>query len=178
VLGFVERLAGDLVASEAAFRRSYDMLDREGDTAHLATAAALLADALHDLGREEDAEHFTSVSETLGAADDAFVQMRWRAVRAKVRVRQGRIEEAVVLAKEAEQLGRGTELHPFAEVLLDLAEVLDAAGLDTEAVRAVEEAIDLYLDKGDIAGAARARRTRDAVGRNEQGPTKPDRLDE
>ncbi|HUR05884.1 MAG TPA: adenylate/guanylate cyclase domain-containing protein [Nonomuraea sp.] len=178
VLGFVERLAGDLVASEAAFRRSYDMLDKEGDTAHLATAAALLADALHDLGREEDAEHFTNLSETLGAADDAFVQMRWRAVRAKVRVGQGRIEEAVVLAKEAERLGRGTELHPFAEVLLDLAGVLDAAGLDKEAISAVEEAIALYLDKGDIAGAARARRTRDAVGQKAQDPAKPEHLDE
>ena len=163
VLGFVERLAGDPQASEAAFRRSYEMLEREGDTAHRATAAALLADALHDLGRNDEAEYFTGVSETLSAPADVFVQMRWRAVRAKVRVRQGRLDDGLALAREAERLGRETELHPFADVLLDLAAVLGAAGRDGDARSAIDEALERYRRKRDVAGAARAEVAREAL---------------
>ena len=163
VLGLVERLAGDVVAAEAALRRSYDMLEGEGDTGHMASAAALLADALAALSRDEEAEHLTKVSEDLGAEADGFVQMKWRAVRAKVRASQGRYDEAVAVAREAERVGRETQLHPFADVLVDVAEVLAVAGQPEGAGLAVDEALGLYRQKGNVAGAARAEQVRQAL---------------
>ncbi len=42
--------------------------------------------------------------------------------------------------------------------MLDLAEVLQAAGKPAEAVEAVEQAIELFERKGNVVGAKRARR--------------------
>jgi tetratricopeptide (TPR) repeat protein len=164
VLGIVERLAGDNVAAEEALRRSYEVLEREGDTSHLAFAAALLARALHDLGRDQEAEVMTGVSERSAAPDDSDAQMQWRAVRAKALARRGRVEEAEELAWEAERIGRRTQLHSFADVLMDRSEVLAAAGRREGAAAAAREALALCESKGNVLGAARARARLEALG--------------
>jgi hypothetical protein len=44
-----------------------------------------------------------------------------------------------------------------ADLLVELAEILRAAGDATGATRAIGEAIDLYEQKGNVVAAARAR---------------------
>ena len=44
-LGEIERYAGDVAASERAFRRSYEIMDALGDEGHKSTSAAALAEA-------------------------------------------------------------------------------------------------------------------------------------
>jgi tetratricopeptide (TPR) repeat protein len=160
ILGIVERLAGQPAAAEDALRRSYDLLDAAGDTAHRSSAAALLADALYDLGRDDEAEGFTIVCEEIGAAEDLATQMRWRATRAKILARRGAQAEALSLVHEAERIGRRSELYVFADVLTDAAHVLAAAGRMDEATAAVDEAIALAARKGDTVSAARAQALR------------------
>jgi ATP/maltotriose-dependent transcriptional regulator MalT len=159
VLGIVERLGGNADAAEKALRESYELLEREGDTSHLSFAAALLARALYDLGRDDEAMTMSEVSERTGAPDDFDTQMQWRAVRAKLLARAGRVEDAVVLAEEAERAGRQTQLHFFADVLMDVGEVFRAAGRREEAAAAMREALAMYESKGNVPSAALARET-------------------
>jgi tetratricopeptide (TPR) repeat protein len=157
-LGIVEGLAGEPAAAERALRQSYELFEAEGDTGHVAFAAALLSRALYDLGRDEEAERLTRVSEQAAAPDDAGTQMQWRSVRAKVLARRGELQPAEALARDAARIGRSTELHMLADVVMDLGEVLAAAGRPEEAVSHVEEAIERYERKGNVVAAERARR--------------------
>jgi tetratricopeptide (TPR) repeat protein len=159
VLGIVERLGGNADAAEKALRESYELLEREGDTSHLSFAAALLARALYDLGRDDEAMTMSEVSERTGAPDDFDTQMQWRVVRAKLLARAGGLEDAVVLAEEAERAGRQTQLHFFADVLMDVGEVFRAAGRREEAAAAMREALAMYESKGNVPSAALARET-------------------
>ena len=53
--GEIELLAGDLPAAERSVRAVCETLERRGDWGHLASAAPVLADALHAQGRGEEA---------------------------------------------------------------------------------------------------------------------------
>jgi tetratricopeptide (TPR) repeat protein len=156
VLGEVEMMADDPLAAEGAFRRSYDLFVRGGNRSYMATAAALLATALCALGRDEEAEELTGVSEAAAAADDVDTQMLWRAARAKVFAARGRLDEALRLGWAAVHVGRRTDFHASAGLLLDLAQILVAAGRRHEAVEVVGEALDMCQRKGNLVWAARA----------------------
>lgn len=154
----IEVLAGDPAAAELALRASYTELERVGDRAYLATVAAELADVLCDQQRDEEAEHWCLLASQLGASDDAFTQILWRATRAKLVARQGAPGEGEALARESLRLAEETdELNHKAKVLLDLAEVLRSADRAGEASEAVEAAIELFNRKGNIAAARQAK---------------------
>jgi tetratricopeptide (TPR) repeat protein len=156
VLGEVEMMADDPVAAEGAFRRSYDLFVRGGNRSYMATAAALLAAALGALGRDDEAEELTGVSEAAAAGDDVDTQMLWRAARAKVFAGRGRLDEALGLGWEAVHLGRTTDFHASAGLLLDLAQILVTAGRRQEAVEVLAEALDMCRRKGNLVWTARA----------------------
>ena len=59
----VEFLAGDTAAAEAELRRGYDVLDRLGDRYYLPTFAGLLARALLQQGRPDEAAELTRIAE-------------------------------------------------------------------------------------------------------------------
>ena len=71
--------------------------------------------------------------------------------------RRGELLEAETLAREAVDLAEQTDFLNFnADSLLDLAEVLQLAGRDAEAVAHVERAGALFERKGNIASAKKA----------------------
>ena len=156
--GIVEMLAGDPVAAERELRSGYEILDEIGESSTFPDLAAKLADALYAQGRDEDAYGFSEVSKRATAPADLSAGVQWRAVRAKLLARRGEIEPAEALAREAVALASETDfLVLHADALMDLAEVLRVAGREDEATPVVEQALELYEQKGNVVGAERAR---------------------
>jgi tetratricopeptide (TPR) repeat protein len=155
---WVELLAGHPEAAEERLRLGYGRLEEMGEKAFLATTAAMLAQTVYALGRYEEAEQFCQVSHRTAAAEDVLTQIMWRGVRAKIRARQNRMDEADLLGREALRLAEQTDwLNHQAEALLDRAEVLRLRGLPIEADEAARKGIAIYERKGNVVSAARAR---------------------
>jgi class 3 adenylate cyclase/tetratricopeptide (TPR) repeat protein len=156
--GVVELLAGDAVAAERELRRGYDALTVMGETYFAPTVAAVLAHALCDLRRYDEALALTVRAEELGASDDVATQAIWRRARAKVLADSGHSNEALALAREAVELLRPTDAPVWqADALVDLATVLAAAGANEDAQARLDEALLLYESKGDLTSLERTR---------------------
>jgi len=153
----VELLAGDPAAAERELRWGYESLGEMGETTVAPVLAALLAQALYAQGRDEEALRFSELSEEAAAPDDLSAHVQWRAARAKVLGRTGKLEEGEALAREAVALAEQTDfLVVHGDALVDLAEVLRLAGRATESVPALGEAIRLYDRKGNVVSSRRA----------------------
>jgi DNA-binding SARP family transcriptional activator/tetratricopeptide (TPR) repeat protein len=154
----VELLAGRPAAAEQRLRRGYTRLQEMGERYLLATTAAMLALAVHAQGRFQEADALCLVSERTAAAEDFPTQVLWRGVRAKLLCRDGRLDEAEALAREAVGLAEPTDLLTMrADALVGLAEVLGLRRLPADADRAARQGLALYDRKGDRVSAARAR---------------------
>jgi DNA-binding SARP family transcriptional activator len=158
VRGEIALLTGDNVAAELALVEACKALKRAGDLSTFSTRAADLSEALYRQGRYESATSWVEEAASHAGQDDLTVQPVWRSVRAKLLAYEGEVAKAEALAREAIDLVDRTEcLNRRAKVRLDLAEVLRAAGRAPEAAAAGEEAIALYLQKGNAAAAEQAR---------------------
>jgi tetratricopeptide (TPR) repeat protein len=154
----VETLAGNLARAENLMRPAYERLEQMGEKSLLATTAAHLARTLYALERYDEADQFCSASESAAAAEDVVSQVIWRGTRAKILARQGRVDEAEALVREAvRQVSQTDQLTDHSATLLDLAEVLRLAERPSAANAAVLEAIDLYTQKGNTVSAGHAR---------------------
>jgi len=159
----VDMLAGDAPAAEARLRRELDLLEAMGETYLRPTVAAYLAAAVANQGRYEEADRFAALAAELASEDDVTSQAMWRSVRARVLVREGRVDEAVELADGAVELLAGSDgIGQQADALLVLSEVLGRAGRRDAAERSLEEAIALYDLKGNVVAASAARAALDA----------------
>ena len=158
MLGAVEMLAGDPVAAEPHLRRGYAALEEVGETGVMSTLAASLADVLYAQGRSEEAVRYTRVSEEAAARDDYGSQILWRSVRAKAFAREGRLDDGEQLAREAVTLAEATDdINFHGDALMALAEVLCLAERPREAVPVIQEALNLYEQKGNVVSAGKAR---------------------
>jgi predicted ATPase/class 3 adenylate cyclase len=154
----IESLAGTPEAAADVLRGSYATLDQMGERGFSSTIAGFLAQALYAQGDYQEAGRFSRASQLAAAPDDVISQMLWRTSRAKILARQGDLERAEALAREAVRLGEPTDLvNTRADALSDLAEVLALAGRREEALVALEEAARLYERKGNLTALERAR---------------------
>ena len=155
--GDIELLAADPAAAERALRPACEVLERIGELGFLASAAPPLAEALYLQGRDDEALLLTErwAPERLTVPEDVDAQVGWRRVRAKLLARRGNFEAAERLAREATASAVRTDfLDLRARAVADLAEVLRLAGRSGESAAAVQEAIRLYEQKGNIAAVA------------------------
>jgi predicted ATPase len=156
--GLVEMLAGNPAAAEQHLSAGYIFLKELGETAHLSTLAGLVAHALYEQGQDSEAAHYTRISEETAARDDYASQILWRTARAKEFARQGRVIEAERVAREAVTLAEGTDdINMHADALMALAEVLRLANRSSEAAAVIQEALNLYEQKGNVVSAGKAR---------------------
>ncbi len=89
---------------------------------------------------------------------DVYSQITRRNIRAKLLARRGDFDAAHEFARDAVVLGEPTEwLNLRGDTQMDLAEVLGLAGEADDAVSAVERALDLYVEKGNVVSARKAR---------------------
>ena len=125
---------------------------------YLASIAPWLVDALLAQGRDDEGLRLTELVEPRVVPEDVDGQVGWRRVRAKVLARRGDLEEAERLARDAAVIAARTDyLDLRAQAAADLAEVLRLAGQPRESESALEEAIRLHEDKGNVAAAGRLR---------------------
>jgi tetratricopeptide (TPR) repeat protein len=154
----VELLAGQPATAEAKLLVGYHRLQEMGEKSLLATTAAMLGQAAFAQGHLESAEEYCRVSEHTAAADDLPAQATWRGVRAKILAQRGEYDAAEALARDAVRLAKPTDFITVqADAFFDLAVVLDFAGRNIEASAAAGQALELYVKKGNIVSAQRAR---------------------
>jgi hypothetical protein len=155
--GQIELLAGDAAAAEAYFRDGYRMLAAFGEHGNLAGLAVYLAEALHRLGRDEEADALVDEAARGGNPDDAELQTLWRLSRARIRAAAGDVTEAERLAREAVEIADRTDAPSMrADAHLTLAGVLAAARTDRDAREALQAALELYQAKGNTIGMREA----------------------
>ena len=158
VLAEIAALAGDHAAAVGHLRRYCDLLERRGNRASLSTYAPQLGRSLCALGRYDEAEPLAQLGRELGGEQDLATQMLWRQVQARVHAHRGEHAEAERLAREAVAIAERTDaLNLQGDALCDLAEVLAAAGRPGEATAALEQALERYERKKNLAMLAQVR---------------------
>jgi tetratricopeptide (TPR) repeat protein len=157
-LGLIELTAGDIEAAVRAYREGFDGLGELGEAGFRSTMGTMLAAALVQVDRLDEAEAVLDSTEPLLTADDADPQVRMRWVRGQVLAGRGRLKDGEGLARQAVALASRTDYLPLhGDSLVALAEVLLAAGKDEQAVVALREAVELFDRKEATAPAAKAR---------------------
>jgi predicted ATPase/class 3 adenylate cyclase len=156
--GYVEMLAGNYVAAEQEFRLGYEEYERMGETGVRSTSAAMLAQALYEQGRDEEAEHYVQICHDTAAAEDQVSQIGWRTVSALLLAHRGELQDGERTAREAVGLAREAGNGLFSpDASSCLGEVLALTGDKEEAADAFAHAVELHELKGNVAGAARTR---------------------
>ena len=149
----LEVLAGDLPAAERELREAIDIVKGMEAVHYIGVYQVRLARVLHDQGRHEDAAAELEESRPLQAPAP-----RWKSGWARVLAARGELAEAVALAREAAaQEGGDQDPTSVALALVDLAEVLIAAGDPAGADGALGEAIALNEQKGNVIAAQQCR---------------------
>ena len=132
-----------------------DRFERQSSWALLSTYAPALGRSLCALGRYDEAEPLAQRGRELGTEDDLVTQALWRQVQALVHAHRGQHAEAERLAGEAISITERMDgLNYQGDVLCDLAEVLAAAGRTDEAADALEQALERYGRKKNLAMVA------------------------
>jgi class 3 adenylate cyclase/tetratricopeptide (TPR) repeat protein len=151
-------LVGDAAFAERELRVAYEELEEMGDRGVRSTAAALLAEALYMLDRHAESEHFADLSLELTSPEDITSQARGRGVKAKLLAARNEYERAEHLAREAVELLANTDdLFQQSQVLMALADVLEAAGRSEEAIPVLESSAEVSERKGNVVTARKAR---------------------
>ena len=148
----IELWAGDSSAAETALRGAVRTLETIGDRGTLSSVAAVLASALLEQGRADEALRWAEESRRDASTADLITQVVWRTALARLVP-----ERSVELAEKAVAMAAPTDWTvQHADALLCLRDVLDAAGRREEAGRAGAQAADLYRAKGHVVGVRRA----------------------
>jgi tetratricopeptide (TPR) repeat protein len=112
---------------------------------------AQLARVVFEQGRVTEAVELLELAEQEGKGENIRFQLHRRTARAKVLATRGETVEAERLAREAvEIVGATDNINAHAEALVDLAEVLQISGDESAAAAALEAAIPLYEEKGNL----------------------------
>jgi ATP/maltotriose-dependent transcriptional regulator MalT len=157
ILGYVELVAGEAAAAEAALRRGYDILSAGGVTPLLAFQAGLIAEAVIAQGRYEEADELARIQQQHVPSEDVIAQVGWRSTRARLHAYFGDRTQARQLAIEAvEHAARTDALNLHADALVSLADVQRSAARLDEARSALQQALRLYGQKGNVVSAQRA----------------------
>jgi class 3 adenylate cyclase/tetratricopeptide (TPR) repeat protein len=157
-LAEIATLAGDHESAARYRRRACDLFEQQGWKTLLSTYAPWLGSSLCALGRYDEAEPLAQLGRELGDEKDVATQMLWRRVQALVEAARGRYDEAVRLAREAVEACEPTDaLNWQGETFRDQYEVLAAAGRTDEAAEALEQALDRYERKKNLAMVARVK---------------------
>jgi class 3 adenylate cyclase/tetratricopeptide (TPR) repeat protein len=158
-LGNIAATAGDHERAAVHFRRFCDLAEAGVMSGFLQTFAPLLGRSLCVLGRYEEAEPLAQLGRSLDeTGQDIYTQALWRQVQALVHASRDQHAEAIALAREAVAIVEPTDaLSIQGDAFCDLAEVLRAAGRSDEALAALEQALERYGRKKNLAMVAQVR---------------------
>ena len=152
----IAMLEGDPARAETAAREACEAAEAATALGNYMWYCCNLAQALLELGREDEAEQRLERGRETAPSEERLPQMLWRQARAKVLARRGNLQEGERLAREAVALAAETDmLNAHADALIDLSEVLALAGQDAQAE--LQQALALYERKGNLVMAERTR---------------------
>ena len=158
MLAEIAMLRGDYATAAELLSRFCAFLEEVGNQGVLSTSAPRLGRVLCALGDYEQAERLAQKGRELGDSRDFATQALWRQVRALVCAHRSELGEAEALAREAVEIVDRTDvLNHQGDALCDLAEVLAAAGHTDEAAAALEQALERYERKKNLAMIAQVR---------------------
>lgn len=164
-LGQIATMHGDHATAVEYWRDHCQVLEQHGDRAALSTAAPLLGRSLCAIGRFDEAEPLARLGRELGDPSDIVTQTLWRQVQACVLAAGGEDGAARALAAEAVGLAERTDaLNMQGDALSDLAGVLAAAGRSGEAATALEQALQRYERKKNVALVEQTRLSLESLG--------------
>jgi class 3 adenylate cyclase/tetratricopeptide (TPR) repeat protein len=164
-LGEIATLAGDHEAAARHLRRWCDYLEAHGRRGNLSTFAPRLARSLCALRRFGEAEPLARLGRELGDEQDVATQALWRQAQARVHASRGAYGEAETLAREAVTIAEQTDwLNDQGNAWCDLAEVLASADRSDEAAAALEQALERYERKKNLAMVKQVRLRLAALG--------------
>ena len=157
-LGQIARLEGDHQAAIGHLSRALaDMQARRMDS-YVSGLAPELARELCGAGRHDEARPLAELGRRLAGENDIWSQTGWRQAQALLESNAGNQGEAERLAREAIALADTTDaLNIQADALCDLAEVLRAANKTMDAADALEQALERYERKKNLAMVAQVR---------------------
>ena len=158
IAGETELRAGDPRAAEAILRAGFDVLHETAETGFMSSVRGLLAQAVLEQGRNEEALGIADETRRMSPPDDFEPHARASAVRARTRALAGDLEGAEGAIAEAEDIATPTEylsLRIF--VALARAQVEHAADRREGEREALEEAVRLSALKGDVVQGEAAR---------------------
>jgi DNA-binding SARP family transcriptional activator/tetratricopeptide (TPR) repeat protein len=155
--GAVELLAGEPASSEAILRAGMKRLGRLGKTMHFSAVAALLARALYEQKKHNEAWSMMELA-ARGPHHDVGVAVGWLGIQAKLIAQQAGPDDGVGIAREAVGIAETTDsLDLQGDAFVDLADVLLRAGRLEDGFAALDSAVGFYEKKGNRVSAARAR---------------------
>ncbi|MGY1831232.1 ATP-binding protein [Geodermatophilus sp. SYSU D01180] len=154
--GSIELDAGVPHAAEQELRWAYETLVGAGEVSWASTAAALLAQAVDEQGRSDEARDLVERSREMAGVEDIVSQLLWRRVAAPERARRGQVHDAETLIREALDLAAATDsLVLQGQAQLGLADVLALSGDPSGSAEAVAAAVQVFERKGDVHTARR-----------------------
>ena len=128
------------------------LLEGRDQRFYLSSVAPMLGRELCALGRHSEAERYARLARELDAPRNVLGQATWRQAQALVHASRDALAEAEALADEAVRLIDPTDgLNYQADARCDLADVLSAAGRTDEAAEALEQALERYRRKMNLA---------------------------
>jgi tetratricopeptide (TPR) repeat protein len=146
-----ELLAGEFEQAEEYVRTTWDGLGLLGERAYRSTTGGILAEALAEQGRLEEAAMIIDESEEIAGEDDWLTTAQCAWARALVALHSGDHEEAVTFARRAIEVADAREyINTRTHYWWGLARVLVAAGRDEEAREALAETQRLVDLKGFV----------------------------
>ena len=144
-----ERRVGDMEALAEPARRWYGMTSEAGDVGGGSTAAAILSEALQELGQLDEAERYASIAIDTSADDDFASQVVGRRVRALIAARRWDERSARSLMEEAVDRCEGVQWpEEVGNTHLARAELMRLLGEEEEAITSARRAVELYAAKG------------------------------
>jgi class 3 adenylate cyclase/tetratricopeptide (TPR) repeat protein len=156
VLAAIELLAGDPKQAAELLRESCAHLQRQHQTALLATRTAELAVALYEQERYEEAATWVRVARSSAGADDLDAALSRQPLEARLLARSGAVKKAERLARATVKLASRTDaLNRHGDTLLALSEVLELAGRELDAQKALRSALALFEQKGNTVSMSR-----------------------
>jgi tetratricopeptide (TPR) repeat protein len=151
-LADISAVGGDYDAAARYGRRSVDAFREQGHLAFQASYGAKLGRWLCILGRFDEAEPLAQLGRSVGSQEGEWI---WRQVQARVHAHRGEHAAAEHLAREAIAFVDRTDALGFqGDAYWDLAEVLAAAERAEESAWALEQALERYERKKNLAMVA------------------------
>jgi tetratricopeptide (TPR) repeat protein len=155
-LALLARARGDAPRAVELLMEGRANRERVGDFGSQSTIEAELSLALASLGRDDDAIAMSDESERHASSDDAASQLGLHTGRGLALGHLGQIEAALENLSKALAIASQTDfLNGHAQAFEAQAEVLRLAGRNEEASRALDQAVELYRSKENVAALRR-----------------------